>query len=425
MNKFPSLPSQISASSVTVEEIDFDAFKSMVYEGAGYNLGDVNDETLDRIIEELQYIEKTGLKDYFLFWKSLLDFCGQEKICQGPGRGVINSSIVAKCLGFTQVNAMEWKLPFQRFFNPVSGLLPAFTLDIPDDKREVIIEYLKNTYGKAHVGALAGRNDDESGIANISKFFTPAGSGVVISANALKPTVPTLRLHDGTQELIVDYPTKYLQNLGCIKFDIFGIKQLEPLQKLLEQKTSPIYPEKWNDSKVFDFILSSKSKDIFPFQNDIMRQFMKDFETDSIETLALAYAVSRPGLQPYIEGMKAIYQEENDSYFPHESLYEPLQSTYGYIVYKEQFLDIIVKMSGFGYDFADMMYRNLLEDDPQRHTLQFMDRCEQNGIDMSVIQQVMTELIASHPFLFSKAHALGVVMLGYTQIWHQIHGRIK
>ncbi len=424
MNKFPVLPSQISNTSTITEETDFSTFKSMVYEGARSNLEEVSDLTLDRIIEELGHIEQMGLKDYFLFWKSIIDFCELENICIGPGRGVINGSIVAKCLGFTQINSLEWKLPYQRFFNPASDLLPAFSLDVPDDKRDLIIQYLRNTYGKAHVGALAGRNDDESGIANVSKYFTPAGSGVVISANALKPTVPTMKLHDGTEDLIVDYPTKYLQNLGCIKFDIFGIKQLETLQKLHNRKISPVYPRKWDDPKVFKSILSSKSKDVFPFQNEVMRQFMKDFHTDNIENLALAYAVSRPGLQAYIEGMRLIHQEENDSYFPHESLYEPLKSTYGYIVYKEQFLEIIVQMSGFGYDFADMMYRNLLEDDPQQHTLRFMERCESNGIDMNIIQQVMTELIASHPFLFSKAHALGVVMMGYTQIWHQVNERV-
>lgn len=423
MPKFPELPQQISEYSTIVSDVDFGAFKSMVYEGASQNLPEMNDAALDRLMEELKQIESLELKEYFLFWKSIVQFCEESNICIGLGRGVINGSLVATCLGFTKVNPLDWNLPFQRFFNPASGQLPTFSIDIPVEKREVVLNFLKENFGKAHVGLLAGRNDDESGMSNITKILSPAGSGIVISAQALKPTVPTLKLYDESNELIVDYPTKYLQNLGCFKFDVFGIKQLDFLQEIKDKKLRDLYPSKWDDPTVFQRILSTKSKDIFPFQNDIMRQLMKDFHTDSIEKLALAYAVSRPGLQSYIDGMKRIHKEEDVLFFLHESLHQPLAPTYGYIVYKEQFLEIVVAMSGYDYSFADMMYRYLLEDDPEKHTLKFMDACEERGIDMSIIQQVMTELIASHPFLFSKAHAIGAVMLGYTQVWHQIHHR--
>lgn len=420
MSNFPKLPSTISKTEYKYEEIDFSTFKSMVYEGAKNHLKIIDDITLDRIIEELNHIEKSNLKNYFLLWKSIIDFCDNNKICVGPGRGVINSSLVAKCLGLTQVNALEWNLPYQRFFNPKSGFLPSFSLDVSYKNREIIIQYLKDLYGKSHIGALAGRDDDENGI---SKYFSPAGSGIIISTNDLKPSVPSFRLNDETNELIVDFPVKYLQNLGCIKFDIFGLKQLDPIQDIYIKNNQQVYPNRWNDPKVFEYILSPNSKDIFPFGMENMRDFMLEFETNTIEGLALAYALSRPSLMNYVEGMKAIHLEEKNSFFIHESLYEPLKSTYGYIVFKEQFLEIIVRMSGMEYDFADMMYRYLLEDDPEKHTLQFIDKCEANGIEMTVIQQVMTELIASQPFLFSKAHAIGVILMGYTEIWHRIYSK--
>lgn len=424
MPKFPELPHQISDTPILVAEMDFSAFKSMVYEGAAQHLTEMTDAALDRLIEELKVTEDLDLKDYFIFWKSIVQFCEDSNICIGLGRGVINGSLIAYCLGFTKVNPLDWNLPYQRFIHPLTGQLPVFSIDIPVEKREIVLQFLKESFGRAHVGLLAGRNDDESGITNIAKVLSPAGSGIVISAQALKPTVPTLKLYDESQELIVDYPTKYLQNLGCFKFDIFGLKQLDFLQELKDQKVRDLYPAEWNDPEVFSYILSSKSKNIFPFQNDIMRPLMKELNTDSIEKLALAYSLSRPGLQSYIEDIKRIHKDEDILYFPHDSLFEPLSSTYGFIVYKEQFLEIVVAMSGFGYEFADMMYRFLLEDDPDKHTLRFIDACEERGIDMSIIQQVMAELIASHPFLFSKAHAIGTVMLGYTQVWHHIRGTV-
>ncbi len=148
---------------------------------------------------------------------------------------------------------------------------------------------------------------------------------------------------------------------------------------------------------------------------------MLEFETNTIENLALAYALSRPSLNNYVDGIRAIHSEKKSSNFLHESLIEALLPTFGYIFYKEQFLEIIESMSGLGYDFADMMYRYLLEDDPKNHTSQFIEQCEARGIDDSTIQKVMSELIATQPFLFSKAHAIGVVMMGYTEVWHRIY----
>jgi DNA polymerase III alpha subunit len=116
---------------------------------------------------------------------------------------------------------------------------------------------------------------------------------------------------------------------------------------------------------------------------------------------------------------------DEDAYFPHESLYAPLSSTYGYIVYKEQFIEIVVGMAGFSYAEADEMCRVLLDDDnTENYTARFMEACAKRGIEEEITQQVMSELIASRPFIFSRAHAIGAVMIGYTLAWHQMNGRI-
>jgi|GEM_PF-5753817 len=425
MPVLPALPEILHTSTTVVDQTDWQAFTSKVYQGAGIYLPEVTDEVLDRLLEELTAIQQLDIYPYFLFWEDLLDFCKDENICTGPGRGIISCSLVARCLGMTAINPLDWQLPFQRFFNPLSSLLPAFSVDVPQNKRESLINFLKAKYGKAHVGALAGRNEDEGGVSNINKIISPAGSGVVISSQALLPTVPTMKLRDESDDIIVDFPSKHLQNLGCIKFDIYGLRHLETLQNIRDKYKTDIYPDRWDDPEVFSWILSVKSKETFPFNTETIRQFMKEYQPETMEDLALSYAISRPALQSYIPGMLRIRKQDDDAYFPHESLYKPLQSTYGYIVYKEQFIDIVVSMSNFSYNEAEMMCRLLLEDEnSDNYTGRFIDQCEENGIDMSVIQQVMTELIASHPFLFSKAHALGAVMIGYALAWHHVHNRV-
>lgn len=420
MSNLPELPSVLSNIDYKYEEVEFSTFKKMVLEGTEIHIQELNDSILERVNMELNHIEKSGLKNYFLVWKSIIDFCKTNNICVGPGRGVINSSLVAKSLGLTQVNALNWNLPYQRFLNPRTEFLPAFSLDVAFDKRETVIQYLKDLFGSKHIGLLEGSSDNE-GVTDVTKFLSPAGSGVVISTNALKSADSTFEFEADTNGLTIDFPVKFLQSLGCFKFDIFGLKQLDNLQEIYSKNNEQIYPTTWDDPKVYEYILSDESCDVFPFHLDNMRKFMQEFETDTIENLALAYALSRPSLNNYVDGIRAVHLEKKNSNFLHESLIEALLPTYGYIVYKEQFLEIIERMSGLGYDFADMMYRYLLEDDPKNHTLQFVEQCKARGIDNSTIQKVMSELIATQPFLFSKAHAIGVVMMGYTEIWHRIY----
>jgi DNA polymerase III subunit alpha len=425
MSTLPRLPGIRQADGGTlVAEQDWGHFRSKVFEGAGKLLPEVNDAVLDRLSEELAIIDKMGLLPYFSFWEDIFDYCSDHGIITGPGRGTINGLLVAACLGMTKVNALEWSLPYERFINPIHGQTPPFSVDVPGSKREQLVEYLRDKYGRAHLAALSGRPEEDNG-PGPSKIFTPVGSGLVMSAQPLLPTVPTMKMRD-SGDLVVDFPVKYLQNLGCIKFDIHGLKSLEILQELFDTQRGDIYPKNWNDPSVISYIVHSGDKDIFPFNSDGIRQLLKDFEPDSMEELTLVYALNRPGLIGYVSGILNLRNEQEDAYFPHVSLYQPLKSTYGYLVYKEQFMEVVTAMSGFSLAEAEDMQRVLLEDErSDDYATRFIDACEEQGIDMEVIQQVMTELIASHPFLFSKAHALGAAMIGYSIAWHKVYGNIS
>lgn len=421
MKSFPELPDNLKLMEAGIAPMDFDSFRKKVYEGAGKCLPEVNDQVLDRIGLELNIIRQKKLLAYFVFWMDLLDYCEENSIIAGPGRGTINCSLVATCLGFTNVNPLKWGFPAARFLNAISPLIPSFSIDVPQSAREELMDYLKETYGKSYVAALSGRPDEDQVSA---RLFAPVGSGVVISAKPLLPNVPTMKLYD-SKEIIVDFPVKHLQNLGCIKFDIHGLKSLDIIQRISLMYSDPIYPTNWNDTSVIDYLMSHAGKDIFPFHSDGIRQLMKDFSPENLEELALVYTLHRPGLIEYAGGMLQFKDSDDDAYFAHESLYGALGSTYGYIVYKEQFIEIVTSMSGMSEDEADEMCRVLLEDEQTENlTQKFQSKCLERGIDEEIVVQVMSELIASHPFLFSKAHAIGAAMIGYSVAWHQMNGRL-
>jgi DNA polymerase III alpha subunit len=422
MNHLPELPPNQIKSAAGIAPLDWSGFRSMVYKGAGKYLPLVNDAVLDRLSLELDVIEQRKLLPFFNFWMDIFSFCMENGIITGPGRGTINCSLVAYCLGFTKVNPLDWNLPSVRFLNEISPMVPAFSIDVPMSARDEVIDYLKDSFGKGYVAALSGKPEEDQ--QSSARLFAPVGSGVVISAQPLLPNVPTLRMPD-SKELIVDFPTKHLQNLGCIKLDIHGLRALDQLQRISLMYDTAIYPDDWKDENVIDWLLNASGKDIFPFNSEGIRQLLKDFSPESLDELALVYTLHRPGLIEYVGGMLQFKHGDEDAYFPHESLYAPLSSTYGYIVYKEQFIEIVVGMAGFSYAEADEMCRVLLDDDnTENYTARFMEACAKRGIEEEITQQVMSELIASRPFIFSRAHAIGAVMIGYTLAWHQMNGRI-
>lgn len=421
MKPFPELPENLKLLEAGVAPLDFEYFQKQVYEGAGKYLKEVNDQVLDRIGMELEIIRNKNLLSYFSFWMDLINFCKENSIITGPGRGPVNCSLVATCLGFTRVNPLDWGFSAARFLNAISPLIPSFTIDVPLSAREELIDYLKETYGKSYVAALSGRPDEDQVSA---RLFAPVGSGLVISAKPLLPNVPTMKLYD-SKEIIVDFPVKHLQNLGCIKFDIHGLKSLDIIQRISLMYSGPVYPSDWNDTEVIEYLMSNSGKDIFPFHSEGIRQLMADISPENLEELALVYTLHRPGLIEYVGDMLQFKASGDDAYFVHESLYGPLHSTYGYIVYKEQFIEIITSMSGMNEDEADEMCRVLLEDEQtENFTQKFQSNCIEKGIDEEIVVQVMSELIASHPFLFSKAHAIGAAMIGYSVAWHQMNGRM-
>ena len=421
MKKLPEIPKIVENSVSAFVELNFEEFRSLVFEGAKKHLLEVNDAILDRLIIELDLIKEHHLLPYFGFWLDIHAFCREQNILYGPGRGTINALLVAKCLGISVVNPLEWNLQTERFFNPINGETPAFSMDVSFEKRDQIIAYLKSTYGIGHIAAFTERSEEEvSGAPN--KVFTPFGSGLIMSATPILPTVPTLKMRDSGQ-LVVDFPSKYLQNLGCVKFDIHGLKYLDHLQQMaLDQ--DELFHINWDDAAVYQYIIQSGDKEVFPFHTDSIRQLLNDFQPENLEELALIFALHRPGLIDYASGMLRLRNEDEDAYFPHETLYKPLLSTYGYLVYKEQFNEVVSAMSGLSPEEAAEMNRVLLEDDRSNdYASRFIEQSESNGIPMDTIQQVMTELIASHPFLYSKSHAIGAVMIGYTIAYHKVKNR--
>jgi len=120
-----------------------------------YYNNDIPQVALERLKMELNVISDMGFEGYFLIVQDFIKYARDNDISVGPGRGSAAGSIVAFGTGITKVNPLEYNLLFERFLNPERKSMPDIDIDFQDDKRDNVIEYVKNKYGKDNVAQIA------------------------------------------------------------------------------------------------------------------------------------------------------------------------------------------------------------------------------------------------------------------------------
>jgi DNA polymerase-3 subunit alpha len=115
----------------------------------------VTSEYIERLEMELDVIHEMGFDDYFLIVWDLLDYAHRMDIFTGAGRGSAAGSLVAFALSITGVDPIKYDLLFERFLNKERYTMPDIDIDIPDNKRQDILQYVGEKYGKHHVAQIA------------------------------------------------------------------------------------------------------------------------------------------------------------------------------------------------------------------------------------------------------------------------------
>ncbi len=108
----------------------------------------------ERLEYELKVIKQMGFAGYFLIVKDFIDYAKNKNIRVGPGRGSVGGSLVAYCLGITNMDPIKYGLLFERFLNPERISLPDIDIDFSDRERDKIIRYVINKYGENNVAQI-------------------------------------------------------------------------------------------------------------------------------------------------------------------------------------------------------------------------------------------------------------------------------
>lgn len=148
-------------------------FTKLAFEGLHKRFSNVTPEHEERLKYELDIIINKGYAAYFLITQDFVNWAKDNGIGVGPGRGSAAGSLVAYCLNITTINPFAHGLPFERFLNPQRPTPPDIDMDFADNRREEVIEYVANKYGRDHVAQVItfGRMEARVAIRDIGRVL--------------------------------------------------------------------------------------------------------------------------------------------------------------------------------------------------------------------------------------------------------------
>ncbi len=131
-----------------------DFLRQVIYEKLPTKYPEVTDEIRQRVDYELDIITKKGYATYFLIVADFVNWAKSQKIGVGPGRGSAAGSVISYVLNITGIDPFYFRLPFERFLNPFRPSPPDIDLDFADDRRDEVIAYVTEKYGKDKVAQI-------------------------------------------------------------------------------------------------------------------------------------------------------------------------------------------------------------------------------------------------------------------------------
>lgn len=435
----------------------------------------VPNEYWERLSYELNVINTMGYADYFLIVYDFILFARRQDIYVGPGRGSSAGSLVAYVLGITHIDPLEYNLLFERFLNPERVSLPDIDIDFPDNRRDEVIEYVKEKYGSDHVahiitfdtfGAKQAIRDTGRALGvpvyqldAISKMI-PSGpkitlkkayesnvnlrvkinesntlkqlyalaakieglprhtsmhaAGIVLADKKLTEYLPLLM---DDKETLTQYSMNHLEELGLNKMDFLGLKNLTIIAEVSNQIAGfDIMNIPLNDKKTYQLISKADTSGIFQLESAGMRNLLKQMRPQNLEDIVATIALYRPGpMQNIPTFLKRRFNQEKVVYI-HQDLKPILESTYGIIVYQEQIMQIAQLMANFSLAKADLLRKAMSDKDRKAlHSLQseFIEGSVKNGYTRKISEEVYLLIERFADYGFNKSHSVAYSLIAY------------
>jgi error-prone DNA polymerase len=450
--------------------------QKLAREGMKRRYGPVRPSIRERLDRELEVINQLSFTAYFLITWDIVRY-SQSRSFYHVGRGSGANSLVAYCLGITDVDPMQLDLYFERFLNPERTSPPDFDIDFSWKDRDEVIDYIFKRYRDSHVALLATYTtfQQRASIREMAKVFglpkreidllvmtrdaPPQGldslsrqvlryagrlqglpnhlsihaGGVIISEEPIHQFTPLEMPPKGFP--ITHFDMRVAEDIQLHKFDILSQRGLAHIRECVEiieenhQQTVDIQNVEAfkSDPKVNAQLARGDTLGCFYIESPAMRTLLAKLRCQDYLTLVAASSVIRPGVAR--SGMMQSYIERHNGRlfaYAHPKLGELLRETYGIMVYQEDVLKVLHYFAGLSLAEADLLRRAMSGKDKGSGTFQrvadkYFAACREQGYAEEVVKELWRQIESFAGYSFSKAHSASFAVESYQSLYLKTH----
>ncbi|MEA1909843.1 MAG: DNA polymerase III subunit alpha [Patescibacteria group bacterium] len=470
-------------------------FEKQVQEGIKYRYGeDLSQKVIDRVKMESDIITKEGFQGYMLIVADFVVWAKNQKIMVGPGRGSAAGSIIAYALKITDIDPIEHNLLFERFLNPDRISMPDIDIDIADNRRSEVLDYVVEKYGREQVaqiitfGTMASRmairdvgrvlGAPYADIDKIAKLIPPPqqgfhvtlkehlknvpelkesyekdeiakkvidlaarlegtvrhasthAAGVVIGDKDLTNYTPLQRGSTGDESIVTQYSMDPVEDLGLLKMDFLGLKNLTIIQNTL-RIVRKIYDEDiqvdkilLDDVKTFELLSHANTTGVFQLESDGMRRYLKELKPTAFNDIVSIVALYRPGPIEFIQDFIDRKHGKKEITYLHPKLEPILKNTYGIAVVQEQVMQIAKELCGFTAGEADVLRKAMGKKIPELMEEQkekFVQGAVKNDMSGEMAKKLWSFVEPFAAYGFNRAHSACYALIAYWTAYLKVH----
>ncbi|MDP3685355.1 MAG: DNA polymerase III subunit alpha [bacterium] len=450
---------------------------------------DVTPEIRNRMTYELSVIAKTGFASYLLIVQDFVNWAKNQGIFVGPGRGSAAGSLVSYLVNITDIDPLQHHLVFERFLNPDRISMPDIDLDFADDRRDEVLAYVRQRYGRDHVaqiitfGTMAARaavrdvgralgfpytfcdkvaklipfgmNLDEARasvaelrnlaqedpqvqrlldtakkLEGVVRHASVHAAGVVFTPQPLTTYVPLQRASADDETIVTQYEMHAVEDLGLLKIDFLGLKNLTILQhalRIIEETagvTIRIEDLPLDDAKTYVTLQEGRTTGVFQLESAGMKRSLKELKPTEFEDIVAMVSLYRPGpmelIPQYIAGKHGLKKPT----YLHPTLKPILEKTYGIAVYQEQVLEMARAIAGFTLGEADILRKAVgkkIEKLLKEQREKFVQGAVRNGVDQQTAEKIFAFIEPFANYGFNRAHAVCYALIAYQTAYLKTH----
>lgn len=433
-----------------------------------------------RIEHELNVIEQKDFPGYFLIVHGIVAEARRRGIlCQG--RGSAAASAVCYLLGITAVDAIAYDLPFERFLSTMRDEEPDIDVDFDSDRREEIIQWVYDEYGRDRAAQVANviQYRPKNAVRDVARAlgYSPGQQDAFSrrverrdalveqqDGDALPPQVVSyasellkaprhLGIHSGGMVLtdrpvgevvpveharmegrtVIQWDKDDAAWMGLVKFDLLGLGILSALQHcfdLIRDATGESFELRSlprEEPAVYDMLCRADSSGVFQVESRAQMGLLPRLRPRAFYDLAIQIALIRPGpiqggaVHPFVRRKMG----EDTVTYPHPALEPVLKRTLGVPIFQEQLMQMAVVIGDCTPEDADLLRRAM----GSKRGLERIDALQKklyagmarHGLSPEESDAIYAQIQAFANFGFAESHSLSFALLVYASSWIKLH----